>query len=401
MNLNIARKIDFWAGIPICFLLSIFEGIAQRVRLQKKEKTKIKRILFIEFSEMGSAILAYPAIKEAKHLYPDAEFYFWIFNENKDGIHVLNIMPRENVITVNSKNILILAIDIFKSIFYIRKQKIDIAIDMELFSRFSSILAYLSGAKTRAGFYRYRTEGLYRGDLHTHKVLYNPYHHISRNFIGLVQSLKFTTNDLPLLKQKLDGQQLSLPNVNISNSIKNSLWKRLREIDSGIDSKAKIVAMHIGFRDKLGIRRWPLEYYKELIKKIHDKPNRFIIFVGASQNYNTAPLLNHTRCVDMVAKTSMEELIVILQASNILISHDSGMLHIGSLTDVNIIGLFGPETPVLYEPISSKKIIFYKRFHCSPCLSAYNHRDSICIDNKCMRAITPNEVHKAVEELLI
>jgi len=68
-------------------------------------------------------------------------------------------------------------------------------------------------------------------------------------------------------------------------------------------------------------------------------------------------------------------------------------VHLASLTEINIIALFGPEAPLLYKPLSDKSIILYKDFACSPCLSAYNYRSSACKDNICLRAITVDEVY--------
>ena len=89
----------------------------------------------------------------------------------------------------------------------------------------------------------------------------------------------------------------------------------------------------------------------------------------------------------------MQELISLFSISKVIVGHDGGLIHLASLTDIFIIALYGPETPLLYEPLSKNKKIIYKKFSCSPCLSAYNHRNSICKNNKCMQAIGVNEVY--------
>ena len=71
-----------------------------------------------------------------------------------------------------------------------RRNTIDAAVDLELFSRFSGLLTGLSGAHQRVGFYRFHNEGLYRGDMLTHRVAYNPHiPHSPRSTIALVDAL--------------------------------------------------------------------------------------------------------------------------------------------------------------------------------------------------------------------
>ena len=64
--------------------------------------------------------------------------------------------------------------------FWTRRNAIDTVVDLELFSRFTGLLTGFCGADRRIGFYRYNNEGLYRGDMLTHRVAYNPHIHIQK-----------------------------------------------------------------------------------------------------------------------------------------------------------------------------------------------------------------------------
>jgi hypothetical protein len=61
--------------------------------------------------------------------------------------------------------------------------------DLELFSRYTALMTGFSGGSRRIGFYRFHQEGLYRGEMLTHRVAYNPHIHIAKNFIALVDAL--------------------------------------------------------------------------------------------------------------------------------------------------------------------------------------------------------------------
>jgi len=81
-----------------------------------------------------------------------------------------------------------------------------------------------------------------------------------------------------------------------------------------------------------------------------------------------------------------------------IVSHNCGMIHIASLTNIFICVLFGPETPKLYAPNSENMKIFYKELSCSSCLSAYNYKTSSCLNNNCMNMIKPEKVYACLME---
>jgi hypothetical protein len=80
-------------------------------------------------------------------------------------------------------------------------RRFDACIDMEFFARFSAAIAYLTGARQRVGFHVYFGEGPYRGDLMTHRVLYNPHLHTSRTFTSLVLALDADPGRAPDLRR--------------------------------------------------------------------------------------------------------------------------------------------------------------------------------------------------------
>jgi len=400
MKVNTARKIDYFVGIPICFFFSIIENIKKHFFSKPIIKALPKKIVFLELSEIGSAIFSFPLIKKVKEKYPNAEIYFWIFKENSEVLSLFDFIPKNNIIFMRSRKILTLFIDVLKNIRKIREEKIDTIIDLELFSRFSSILSYLSGAKVRVGFYRYKLEGLYRGNLHTHRIMYNPYFHISKNFIFAIDALEAYLGEAPLVKRPQEKNNHFLPKINISNQEKENFWDKLKTVNSLLNRSSKIIIINFGFDNKITIREWPVEYYLELTRRILEKQGMFIAFAGTGLVNTTSLLPKHERYINLVEKITIKELICLFNISKVLISHDSGIIHMASLTDIHIIALFGPETPLLYGPLTKNKRVFYKSFTCSPCLSAYNHRNSICRNNKCMQAITVDEVYNEVIKII-
>lgn len=336
MKVSTFRKIDFFLGIPACFLLSLILNIKRYLFHGRKTVLEPQNILFLELSETGASILAYPAIKKIKERYPNASIYFWIFKESSEFIDLLGVIPRENIILMRSTNILTLLADTLRNILEIRRKKIDTVIDMELFSRFSGILSYLSKAKNRAGFYRYTLEGLYRGDLHTHKVYYNAYAHISKNFISLVESLNAPLDSIPLLKSPLEDDDYFLPKIDISNQDKQRLWSKLKLTNNLLNEKDVIIVINFYLDDKINIRQWAVENYLELIQRLLEKTNAFIALVGAGSGSAASIFPKHERCVDLIDKATPHELASLFNISSMLISSDSRIVHLASLTDIYI-----------------------------------------------------------------
>jgi hypothetical protein len=97
MNLDLIRAIDKWVGIPACFAVSMAHKVRNYFKAQPghepRQGSRPKRLLFLELSEMGSAVLAYPAMKYVLRQYPGAELYFLIFEQNRFSVDMLNIIP--------------------------------------------------------------------------------------------------------------------------------------------------------------------------------------------------------------------------------------------------------------------------------------------------------------------
>lgn len=204
------RFVDKWLGVPLCLLLSAVERLL-RPFARRIPPVQLQKILIVQISERGAVILGYSAQRKLKQLFPRAELYYVIFEEMKESITLLGSIPESRIFTISSRSLAGLFFSTLKVISALRKEKIDAVLDFELFSRVSSILCCLSGAPIRVGFNKFHMEGLYRGSLHTHRVLYNHLKHISLNFLSLAYALKEDPGDLPMSKVKASAQDITIP----------------------------------------------------------------------------------------------------------------------------------------------------------------------------------------------
>ena len=98
---------------------------------------------------------------------------------------------------------------------------------------------------------------------------------------------------------------------------------------------------------------------------------------------------------------SIAELLALLHQADLLVTNDGGPGQFAALTPIRTVMLFGPETPALYAPLSPRCHAFYSALPCSPCLTAYNHRNSYCDgDNQCLKVIAPRAVLEKSREFL-
>src|SRR3989338_96255 len=401
MHPDTMRRVDAWAGRPLCFLLSLLNSLQRMLGIRRLPKGfRPRKILFIELSEMGSTILGYGAMKKARELF-GAELFFLIFESNAESIRMLDVVSRKNILTIRSSNLFVMAWDTLRVLFQIRRLRIDTVVDMELFSRFTALLSYLSGAKAVSGFYKFHMEGLYRGNFLTHKVQYNPYYHINHSFLALVHALAADPYELPLLKREIKKEEVIRGRIHSTDEQKKAMLKKLQSLNTSITSKSKIIILNPNASELLPLRRWPLAHYQKLAEKLLTLKDTYLVITGiASEKPDAQAICQHVnsdRCIDFIGQTTLRELIDLYEISSLLISNDSGPAHFSSLTDIPSIVLFGPETPLLYGPLSQHCTPVTSNFACSPCVSAFNHRKSACTNNRCLQVISPERIFELVK----
>jgi len=98
---------------------------------------------------------------------------------------------------------------------------------------------------------------------------------------------------------------------------------------------------------------------------------------------------------------SLRDLLVVFDMSRLLLTNDGGPGHFAGLVSLPSIILYGPETPVLYGALNKKAVNMFAGWACSPCLTAYNHRNSPCNGNNlCLQSIKPEMVLEKAFEIL-
>jgi len=395
------RAIDHWVGVPLCFVLTVIRRLFGRGACPRRP---VRRVLFIELSEMGSTILADPAMRKTRAVL-GAELFFVIFRRNAASLKFLDTVPAANIYTIREDSLVALAVDTLGLLLWTRRRGIDSVIDLELFSRFTALLCGLVGADHRVGFHGFHNEGLYRGALITHRVAYNPHIHIAKNFIALVNALASPAPEIPYSKTAIGDDEIQVAQVSVGETAKADLRRRVGEAVPGFaDGTRRLVLINSNASEMLPQRRWPAEHFAELARLILARwPDVVVLLTGSPDEEESAARLaaqvDDARLASIAGRLALSDLPALYSVARLMITNDSGPGHFASVTGMATIVLFGPETPALYRPLGNT-VALTAGLACSPCVSATNHRKTACTEPVCMRVLSPLTVFQAVVDAL-
>ena len=405
ISVNTMRAIDHWVGVPLCALVSPLVALVDRIKsLFTPTLEAPKKLLFIELSEMGSAILVDPAMRNAQAR--GAELFFLIFKSNRASLSLLNTVKPENIFTIDSSSLGGLIKDTLRFLWIARCHKIDTVIDLELFSRFTALLTGLCGAQRRVGYHIFHGEGLWRGTMLTRKVHYNPHIHITKNFLSLIHAAYAKEIEVPFSKIQILDSEVRLEQAIIDTQVKNAVLERIVKLASSVGipfahGRQRLILINPNASDLLPQRRWAQARFSELIQSIAKHyPDDLILITGSPAEIayveTVRSVANVAHALNFAGQVSFSELPALYTLSDVMVTNDSGPGHFSAVTPLRTIVLFGPETPALYGSLGNS-ISITANLACSPCVSAANHRKTPCHNNICMQAISVKQVMEKVE----
>jgi ADP-heptose:LPS heptosyltransferase len=404
ISVNTMRAIDHWVGVPLCAIVSPFVALMDRIKnIFSRGHETPKKLLFIELSEMGSAILVDPAMRNAQAR--GAEIFFLIFKSNRASLTLLNTVKPENIFTIDSSSLGSLIKDTLRFLVLARYHRIDTVIDLELFSRFTALLTGLCGARKRVGYHIFHGEGLWRGFMLTRKVHYNPHIHITKNFLSLIHAAFAKEIEVPFSKVHISDDEVKLEQAVINPDVLKKVLSLIEKkaAEAGIPftyGKNRIILINPNASDLLPQRRWSQQRFSELIQAVNQRyPDDLILITGSPAEFvyvdKVRFVANVKNALNFAGQVSFSELPPLYTISDVMVTNDSGPGHFSAVTPLRTVVLFGPETPALYGSVGNS-IAITANLACSPCVSAANHRKTPCHDNVCMQAISVSQVLEKV-----
>ena len=398
------RLIDRWAGIPLCFVTGLWAWLksVRKSKLENCTKQDLPEIIvFIGLAEIGALVVAHPAIQAARDKYPNSRVCFITAPAGKETLELMGFKEDE-ILLISMASLSGLFLDLISIRKNLNGKRVS-AIVLEPFTRISALISIWIGSSNRIGCHRFYNEGSYIGSLLTHRLVYNSHLHASQTYLALTKTLSEPISNQPLLKKKIPSQIKNRLKINIKEIDQKSLKKRLV---SEYPEKVlkKIVLLNVNASDIVPLRKWPLNNFVELGRKLLEDPSITLILTGSSEEHHACEVLlkeiNSEKVINFAGKTTFKELITLYTISDLLITNDSGPVHFASTTDIAILALFGPETPKIFGPMSPNAKVISMELACSPCISVFNQKKSYCNDNQCMKQITVNLVLSEAQKII-
>lgn len=360
MKKSLIKFIDRYFGTLLCFILYFFS-------LFKRKPKEINKILVIMFWGIGSCVNATLILKALKKKYPKSRLTILIPKKNKSLFYKNKYIDDSLFLNLHVRPLIKLLVS--------KRNKFDLVIDTEHWLNISAIISYFLGRR-RVGF-----SNRIRSILYTDKVKFDKNKHSVINNLKLVNGAE----------AKLEKIDVSMENKGFVNNFlkKNKI--------SGF-----VVGLGVGTGTTVPERRWPEENFAKLADRLVEKYKAKIILVGSKREI---PLMNKIKSLmkhdALISGFDLGKTVYLIEKCNLFIGNDGGPMHIAAAQGVKTIGLFGPETPVIFGPFNKDNISLFKGIECSPCIKIYEGKYEKCKykENKCLKMISVKDVLRGVGKL--
>ena len=361
------KLIDRFIGIPLVWLAGIFTR-------HRKCMEHPKYILVIKLSALGDSILLIPALRAIKHRYPNAQITVVCTKINDQ---LFKICPYVTNVAVLGKG------SFWRSLMMLVMRHYDIVFDFDQWVRISPLLAYIANARCRIGF---RTAGQYRHYAYTTVVDHKKDRHEVESFCDIVRAAG------------IDPQGTHLE-FWVRHEDEEQSRHVLRAI--GVHEYDHYIVMHPAVPAHGVSRQWPVAYYQELAKLIHQHyPKMRIVLTGTAADMSVRKKIADAvgTVVQALPQTSIPTLAAVLKIAQTLVCGNTGIMHLGCAVGIPVVALHGPTNPVKWGPWSKKSMVISSQRNCSPCLSLGFEYG--CNNNACMSDISVQQVFDAVNTVL-
>ncbi len=317
----------------------------------------VEKVLVVKFFGIGSLVLATPFFRDARMLFPNAEIHLLTLSSNRQIAGMIPGLDRVHFLDLGA-NVFSAVAAYSACLFKTFKQRYDVLIDMEFYTRASAILSLASMAPVRIG---YHSLGVYRGDVQSHRIPFNAYWHVSRNFLSLLGPFGHRQPEQdPALRLEFAGRHTEQ-----TDEVLAAL--------GGDETRYIIVNVNAG--ELAYERRWLPDRFARLAAMLSKRYGLSCVFIGSrserpyAQAVVDAAHREGGKVLNVAGELDLESLAQVLKKSLLVISNDSGPLHIAAAVGARVVGFYGPETPVLYGPIGDGHLSFHQSLSCSPCIN--------------------------------
>ncbi|HLZ23170.1 MAG TPA: lipopolysaccharide heptosyltransferase II [Ktedonobacterales bacterium] len=353
----------------------------------------IQRILVVRVDLLGDVVLSLPAVRALKRAYPEAQIDMLVLHSTAPILHaepeVANVLTFDPGVWRRPGGLLRRKTwrDTLAMVREMREAHYDLAISIS--GDIGSILTRLSGAHRRFGYANEAYRGFLTDPLpggryaaHQHEVQYVLA--LARAAGGLVVA---------------GDEQLKL---HVQPDATLVVGDRLRAWRAQTGLRGPLVAIHAGARNGQA-KRWPPAHIATLADRLVTELDAVVVLTGAPSEAPLArTILRRTwrPVLNMTGKTSIPELVALLAASDVVVTGDSGPMHIACAVGTPVVALHGPTDPAISGPTAPDAIVLRHHLWCAPCYDASATAECRFSNPVCMKRIAPGMVFAAVRRQL-
>ena len=330
--------------------------------------TDFRNILLIKPSSLGDIVHALPTAAVLRRRFPAASLTWLVKREWADVLEGNPCIDR------------VLTVDLSlagwpEAVRAVRRGQFDLVVDLQGLFR-SALLGWLSRASVRIGFANGREASHW---FYTRRVMVpDPLIHAVERYLLIPRALGAAPQtgalEFPLAADPAAELRLS--------QLLNS---------AGILPGTALVAVNAGAR--WPTKQWPPASFAQVADRLQKEGIRVVVIGGAAEHHPGTAVLRHmvTSPMDLVGKTGIKDLIALLRRVRLVITNDSGPMHLAAALGTRVVALFGPTDPGRTGPYGPGHMVFHSGVSCSPCLSRR------CANPKaleCLTSISPEEVFR-------
>lgn len=325
--------------------------------------SSVDSILVIRPGGIGDAVLLAPALNAIKERFPAASITILAERRNSGAFKLIPAITK-TFLYDNPAGLL-----------NVLRKRYDIVIDSEQWHRLSAVIARFISAEMRIG---YDTNE--RGRQFTHRVKYSHDDYEAISFLNLLEPIG--------LEAEFDP---SVPFLTLSDKFN----KEVNHFLAGLNRP--FITLFPGA--SIPERRWGANRFRNIVLRLADQGIATVVVGGLQDRISGDEIISGTCGVNLAGKTNLAGTASIISSSALLVSGDSGVLHLGVGLGIPTVSIFGPGISKKWAPRGDKHTVLEKKIACSPC-TRYGYTPRCTCNIRCLAEISPDDVYTAVIESL-
>jgi lipopolysaccharide heptosyltransferase II len=336
-----------------------------------------RKILVIGTGGIGDVVMKMPLFTHIRQRFPQAEIV--LFTSSGPERELVESHPGiDRIFTLEQREAMRMRhpLQVIRNLRKLRAERFDMTLTTHQGIGFTgAVFSYLLGAPIRVGFDKGG-----RGVLYTHRVEVED--------VEARHAVDWNLDLAVRLGINVDTRQLSLPLPAQDRQFAADLLA-----GAGVAADQVVIALFQG--SKRRSRLWLGDRFAQLADALADRyRSRILLFGAENERPAIEAIAGAMRSSPIVAiGQTIRQTAALIERSGLLVSCDSGPVHIAAALETPVVALFGPETPVRVGPYGERSAVVRHDLPCSPC----HGKDCRFGRPRCMELITVDEVLRTIE----